>query len=138
MSNYLKEYFHRGLMFGGFGPIVTGIVFLVLSKTLTDFSLKGSEVCLAIFSTYILAFVQAGATVFNQIEHWPITKSLFFHFSSLYIAYVLCYLLNTWIPFNPKVILIFTSVFIICYFAIWFTVYLCVKNTEKKFNRKLN
>lgn len=137
MNKYLKEFMHRGLMFGGFGPIVCGIVFLILSKALNEFSLGGFEVFLAIVSTYVLAFVQAGASVFNQIEEWPLTKSLFFHFSSLYIVYTLCYLLNSWIPFEWGVIAIFTAIFVVVYFIIWTAVYLSVKAASKKMNAKL-
>ena len=30
MNCYVKEFLKRGLMFGGFGPIVAGIVYLIL------------------------------------------------------------------------------------------------------------
>ena len=93
---------------------------------------------LGIVSIYILAFVQAGASVFNQIEEWPISKSLLCHFSLIYVAYSLCYILNTWIPFVPTVLLLFTVIFVVAYFVIWFTVYLCVKAASKKINEKLN
>lgn len=137
MNKYLKDFLHRGLMFGGFGPIVLGIVYFVLSKTLDDFVLGANEVLLGIVSVYMLAFVQAGASVFNQIEEWPLPKSLLFHFLTLYAAYVLCYVLNSWIPFVPKILLIFTAVFAAIYFVIWITVYLSVKAASKKFNAKL-
>lgn len=138
MNKYIKSFFHRGLIFGGFGPITVGIVYLILSHATDNFSLSGNQAFLAILSTYILAFVQAGASVFNQIENWSVPKSLLCHFSLLYIAYVLCYVLNTWIPFEPKVIMIFTVIFVALYFVIWFTVYFSVKATSKKFNSKLN
>lgn len=44
MNKYVKEFLHRGLMFGGFGPIIAGIVYLILSYTLNNFSLSGSTV----------------------------------------------------------------------------------------------
>lgn len=137
MNKYFKEFLHRGLVFGGFGPIILGIIFFVLSETLNDFSLTGGQILLGIVSTYILAFVQAGASVFNQIEHWPITKSLFFHFGMLYVVYVLCYILNSWIPFEWGVIGIFTAVFVAVYFIVWFTVYFIAKATGKKLNATL-
>lgn len=137
MTKYVKEFMHRGLMFGGFGPIVIGIVYVIISKIETDFSLSGAEVLLAVVSTYLLAFLQAGATVFNQIEHWPLPKSLLCHFSTLYLAYSVCYVANTWIPFEPKVLLIFTGIFVVTFFAIWFTVYFIVINTSRKFNEKI-
>ena len=36
MNNYVKEFFKRGLMFSGFGPIIIGIVYLVLNYTNKD------------------------------------------------------------------------------------------------------
>ena len=137
MNKYLKEFLHRGLMFGGFGPIVMGIIYVILQNTVKDFSLNGTEVCLAIISTYILAFLQAGATVFNQIESWSLPKSLLCHFTTIFAAYSICYILNTWIPFEPNVLLIFATIFIVIYFIIWITVYLTVKSVSSKMNKKL-
>ena len=138
MNTYVKSFFHRGLIFGGFGPIVTGIVFLILSMTLNGISLSGTELFWAILSTYILAFVHAGASVFNQIEHWSLPKSLLCHFSTLYLAYSLCYVVNSWIPFEPMVLVIFTAIFVVLYFVIWLTVYFIVRKTSKRFNEKLS
>lgn len=138
MNKYLKSFLHRGLAFGGFGPIVVGIVDLILSKALEDFSLNGVQIFTAIVSSYFLAFIQAGASVFNQIEHWSVVKSVFCHFSLLYVAYTACYLINSWIPFEPKVLLIFSLIFATGFFVIWAAVYLSVKATSKKFNSKLN
>lgn len=137
MNKYVKEFFHRGLIFGGFGPVILGIIYMIISKTVPGFSLNAEEVLLGIVSIYLLAFVQAGATVFNQIEEWSLPKSLFCHFFTLYVVYVLCYIVNTWIPFDPKVILIFTLIFAGVFFVIWFTVYFCVKATSKKFNKRI-
>ena len=127
MNKYLKEFLHRGLIFGGFGPIILAIIYFILSKTVDNFTLNGGQVLLATISIYILAFVQAGASVFNQIEHWPISKSLLCHFGSLYVAYVLCYIINSWLPFEPIVLVIFTVVFALIYFIIWITVVLSIK-----------
>ena len=137
MKNYAKEFFHRGLMFGGFGPIVAGIAYAILERTVFNFSLSGTQVLLAIISTYMIAFVQAGASVFNQIDEWPLHKSLLCHFVSLYAVYVIGYLINTWIPFQAEVVLIFTGIFVAVYFAIWVTVYLIVKATSRQLNEKL-
>jgi hypothetical protein len=137
MNRYLKEFLHRGLLFAGFGPVVLGIIFFVLEKTLDDFSVSGGQILLGIVSTYILAFVQAGVSVFNQIEHWSLPKSLFCHFGMLYAVYVFCYIFNSWIPFEWGVIGIFTAIFVVTYFVVWFTVYLIVKATGKKLNATL-
>ena len=137
MNRYVKEFFHRGLVFAGFGPIILGIIYFVLSKTVDGFTLGGVEVMTGIVSTYLLAFVHAGASVFNQVEHWGISKSLLCHLTTLYVAYSLCYVVNTWIPFEPKVLLLFTAIFMIIYFAVWCIVYFIIKNTSKNFNAKL-
>ena len=137
MNKYVKEFLHRGLVFAGFGPIILGIIYFVLSKTIDNFTLSGGEVLAGIVSIYLLAFVHAGSSVFNQIEHWGVGKSLLFHLSTLYVVYSLCYVANTWIPFEPKVILIFTIIFMIVYFVVWGIVYFSIKATSKNFNAKL-
>ena len=138
MNKYVKEFLHRGLMFAGFGPIVFGIIILCISY----FDRVADHSALPIFSgivtTYILAFVQAGATVFNQIEHWSVPKSLFSHFGLLYVFYSLAYVVNSWIPFKVEVLGVFTVIFVVGFFLIWGIVYLAVKSTGKKFNEKLN
>lgn len=137
MRKYIIEFVKRGLFFGSFGPVITGIVFWIIDCTVGGLVLSGSEVLLAIVSTYVLAFVQAGASIFNQIENWPLAKSLLCHMGAIYLVYVLCYILNSWIPFEPVVILIFTAVFAATYFTIWFTVYFIVRATERRFNKKI-
>ena len=124
-------------MFGGFGPIILGIIYAILQKTTADFSLDGTQVLIAIVSIYLLAFVQAGASVFNQIDSFSIPKSLFCHLSILYLAYVFCYLINSWIPFSANVILIFTAIFLIIYFVVWITVFLSIKVISRRLNAKL-
>ncbi len=138
MNRYLKEFLHRGLLFGGFGPIVVGLVLAIIDAATGDISLHGIQIFLSIVSSYLLAFVQAGSTVFEQIEHWSTVKSVFFHFLSLYVVYVGCYLLNSWIPFEKTVVLIFTVIFAIGFFAIWGIVFTSVKIAEKKLNKTLH
>ena len=137
MNKYVKEFFHRGLVFSGFGPIIFGIIIFIVSKTTDNLVLNAGEVLVGIVSTYLLAFVHAGASVFNQIEHWSTGKSLLCHLSTLYVAYSLCYVANIWIPFEPKVLLIFTLIFMVIYFVVWGIVYFTIKATSKNFNAKL-
>lgn len=137
MNKYLKIFLHRGLMFGGFGPIILGIIYAILQNTTHTFSLNGNQILVAIISIYLLAFIQAGASVFNQIESFSTPKSLFYHLLVLYLAYIGCYLINNWIPFNLNVILIFTAIFLITYFVVWLTVFICIKSVSRKLNKKL-
>ena len=137
MKQVMKKFLLRGMMFAGFGPIVVAMIYACLEASDPDFHVYGGEVCLAIVSTYLLAFVQAGATVFNQIETWSIPKSLLWHFSSLYAAYVFCYLINRWIPFRWEILLIFTAIFVAVYFVIWLSVFLSVRAVERRLNARL-
>ena len=138
MKKYVKEFFRRGLMFGGFGPIVAGIIYAILQSTIDNFSLSGTQVLIAIISTYLLGFLQAGATVFYQIESFSVPKLMLCHFSTIYVAYTFCYLVNDWIPFNINVILIFTGIFVAVYLTVWVTVVAILKLTSKRLNAKLN
>ena len=137
MNEYVRKFLRRGLVFGGFGPVVMGIVFLILGETLEDFYIEGWQICLAVVSTYLLAFCHAGASVFNQIEGWPLAKSLAIHFTTLYVAYVTTYMVNTWISFEPVAILIFTGAFIGIYAMTWGVVVISIKSVERKLNKKL-
>ena len=137
MNKYLKEFLHRGLIFGGFGPIILGIIYAITQSHTENFSLSGIQVLVAIVSIYIVAFVQAGATVFNQIESFSVPKSIFCHLSLIYIAYIACYLVNSWIPFDLKVILIFTAIFVAVFFAIWIIVFVSIKLASRKLNAKI-
>ena len=137
MNGYHQKFIHRGLLFGGFGPIVLGIIFFSIERGGVELDLSGSDILLAIVSTYILAFVQAGASVFYQIEHWPVAKSVGCHFSALFAVYSLAYLVNSWIPFEPLAILAFCLLFALIYFTIWITVYLSIKAHTKKLNEKI-
>ncbi len=137
MNKAVKEFLHRGMLFGGFGPIIAGIIFAILDKTVENFSLSGTQTLIAIVSVYLLAFLQAGASVFNQIEHWSILKSLACHFSVLYLAYVTCYLVNNWIPFDIRAVLLFTAIFVVVYFAVWIIVALSVRAVSRRLNQKI-
>ena len=136
MRKYVLEFFKRGLFFGGFGPIVLGIIFYIITINL-NITFTGNEVLLGIVSTYLLAFIHAGSSVFNQIEEWNTSKSVAFHLGSLYLAYLSCYLVNSWIPFDWNVVLIFTLSFLVIYFVISIIVYIIVKGTARKLNDKL-
>lgn len=138
MNKYVKEFLRRGLMFAGFGPVVFGIIILCISYFDHVAEYSALPIFGGIVTTYVLAFVQAGATVFNQIEHWSVPKSVFCHFGLLYVVYSLAYVANSWIPFKAEVLGVFTVIFVVGFFLIWGIVYLAVRSTGKKFNEKLN
>ena len=137
MNPYVRSYLHRGLIFGGFGPIVLGIVYLIISLTGTPLNLSGFDLLLGIISTYVIAFVHAGSSVFNEVEKWGKAKSMLCQLSSLYVVYTGGYLINHCLPLDYRVILIFTGSFILGYLIIWFTVYLVTRKMTNKLNEKL-
>lgn len=138
MNIYVKEFIRRGFLFSGLGPVTAALVIFIISRFQENIQLDGIQVLIMTVSTFVLAFVQAGATVFNQIEHWSVPRSLACHFSSLYAVYVMCYLVNSWIPFNINVILVFTLIFVVSFFVIWTVVFLVVRHLSKKLNENLH
>lgn len=137
MNKNLKAYLHRGLLFGGFGPIVVAIVYAIVGVATKDNLITTTNFLLATISSYILAFLVAGSSLFYQIEHWGLTKASLLHALSLYVAYLCCYLLNSWIAFDIINVLIFTGIFIVGYLVIWLIIYISIKHTEKKLNKKV-
>lgn len=137
MNKYVKEFFKRGLMFGGFGCIVIGIVLWCIQLSGTDVAMGGGDIFIAIVSGYLLAFFHAGVSVLNQIESWSIGKATGLHFISLYAVYLLCYLINRWIDFRLSAVAIFTGIFVGVYVVVWLTVYIATRGVSRKLNDKL-
>ena len=138
MNYYVKEFLKRGLKFSGLGPIVAGIVYLCIENSGTEVNLSGSTMLLAIITTYIIAFVHAGSSVFNIVESWSRVKGLFFQLISIYVVYTAGYLLNSWLPLKIEVIIIYTVIFVLAFLTIWLTIFFITKSVTKKLNDKLN
>lgn len=137
LRNPLQAFLRQGLLFGGSGPIVTGIVYLILDAALDGITLSGTAAFTAILSTYILAFVHAGAGVLYRIESWSLGRSALCHFTLLYASYILCYVLNDWIPFDPLSLGIFTAAFAAIYAVVWLCISVSIRLTVRRLNRKL-
>ena len=133
INKYVKEFLHRGLMFSGLGCIIAAIIMSSEPALMHD----GKAVLTAVVSTYFLAFIHAGTTVFHAIESWSAVKSAFFQLLTLYVSYLACYLVNSWLSFNMAVVGIFTLVFVAVYAAVWLTVYISIKTASKKMNKQL-
>ena len=130
--NIVKEFCKRGLMFGGFGPIVFGIVCLFINEPL-----DGLDIFLGIISTYLIAFIHAGTSVYKDIENWSIVKASGVQLLTIYVAYTVLYLVNSWIPFKWSVLAIYTGLFVVAYIIIWLIVASIVKATTKNMNNRL-
>ena len=138
MKSFFKTFVHRGLLFAGFGPLIAGIVYLVLDLSGVNYDLTGKEVFMGIFTTFIIAYIHAGSSAFNDIEKWGKAKAMLCQLACIYVIYLAGYLINNWIPFNYKVILIFTICIVVGYLIIWFSIYFAVRRYSNKLNEKLN
>ncbi len=137
MKKNVIEFFHRGLIACGFGPIVLAIVYLVLQQNAGVEILSVNQVCIGIFSISALAFVAGGMNVIYQVERLPLMAAILIHGGVLYIAYLGTYLINDWLEWGSVPILVFSAIFVIGYFAIWVVIYSVTKRKTAKVNEIL-
>ncbi len=138
MKKYLKQFIHRGFIFGGLGPIVYAIVLLIIHLFNVNTISDGLIIFKAIISTYVLAFIVSGISIVWQIDKLGSGFAVLIHGSTLYISYLVMYLINGWFTNNLESILIYSLVFIISYLIIWLVIYMVEKNRGKKLNSYLN
>ena len=137
MKSKIQSFCLRGMIFGGLGPIVYSLVMLILFLLKVDTTLDGKTVFLNVVSTYLLAFICAGISIIWKEERLGLSLQILIHGLSLYICYLIVYLINNWIPKNVVILLIFTACFFVGYAIISFIVYLVEKNRAKKLNSYL-
>ena len=137
MKKYVLEFVRRGLAACGFGPIVLGILYLILQKENLINYLTVNEVCLGIFSLSALAFIAGGMNVIYQIERLPLMVAILIHGGVLYISYLGTYLVNDWLEWGMLPILDFSGIFILGYLAIWAIIYSVTKIRTDRINKIL-
>ena len=132
MKKMVLEFFHRGLVACGFGPIVLAVIYLILQKSGAMQTLSVNQVCLGIFSLSGLAFIVGGMNIIYQFERLPLMLAILIHGVVLYFSYLGTFLINGWLDFGRTPIFIFTGIFILGYLAIWAIIYtLTIRNTRK-------
>lgn len=137
MKKIVFEFFRRGLVACGFGPIILAIVYLILQHRALITTLTVTQVCIGIFSLSALAFIAGGMNVIYQIERLPLMAAILIHGSVLCVSYLLTYLLNGWLQWGAAPILIFSGIFIIGYFIIWAIIYSIIKRRTHSLNEIL-
>ncbi len=137
-KEHLKEFLHRGAMFGGLGSVVVAIVHFTVGYCTGETAMTTEMFFRATVTGYLLAFLVAGASVFYQIERWGLAKSSLCHLLVLYTAYLGAYLFSGWLAAEMTTIAIFTAVFAVGYLVIWGAIWLSIKVTARKFNEKMN
>ena len=138
MKKHVIDFMHRGLVASVGGPVILAIIYLCIQGAGPAMTLTVNEVALEILSSALMAFIAAGVSVVYQIEKLPLMWASFIQAIVLYFDYLLIYLLNGWLKFDPKVIFIFTIIFIAGYVVIWTMIYfMSIRPAIKKMNRKL-
>lgn len=137
MKRIILEFFRRGLIACGFGPIVLAILYLILQRQAALESLTVDQVCKGIFSLSALAFIAGGMNVVYQIERLPLMAAILLHGSVLYIGYLGAYLLNDWLERGKTPILVFTGIFALGYLMIWAMIHSITKRRTDRVNEML-
>jgi len=137
MKRTFLEFFRRGLIACGFGPIILAVFYLILQQQAGIEALTVHQVCLGIFSLSALAFVAGGMNVVYQVEQLPLMLAILIHGGVLYVCYLATYLLNDWLEWGRTPILVFTGIFIIGYLMIWAIIYSVTKRNTEKINAVL-
>ena len=137
MKKHIVEFFRRGLVASGFGPIVLAVLYLILQQQGVIQSLTVNQACIGIFSLSALAFIAGGMNVIYQIEQLPLMVAISIHGSVLYVSYLATYLLNGWLEWGKAPILAFSVIFVLGYFAIWAVIYSIIKKRTAKLNEIL-
>ena len=137
MKKLVSEFFRRGLIACGLGPLVLAIFYLILQQKNAVEMLTPKEVAQGIFSLSALAFVAGGLNVLYQIERLPLMVAILIHGSVLYASYFVTYLLNGWLEWGTTPILVFSGIFIFGYLVIWVLIYSSARRRTKSLNVKL-
>ena len=137
MKKFVLEFFRRGFIAAGIGPIVLAIVYLILQHSADINTLTVHEVCSGIFSLTTLAFIAGGMNAIYQVEQLPLMTTILIHGSVLYIGYLGTYLLNNWLDFGIIPIIVFTAIFVVGYIVIWAIIYSIIKRNTAKLNEML-
>ncbi len=137
MKKLASEFFLRGLIAGGFGPIVLTVVYLILNRAVGFEELSVGQLCVGIFSLYTLAFVAGGLNVVYRIERLPLMIAILIHGGALYVCYLITYLLNDWLENGVMPIIVFSLIFIIGFVSIWVVIFSVTKANTKKVNEAL-
>ena len=137
MKRTVLEFFRRGLIASGFGPLVLAAIYLILQRQAGIETLTVHQVCLGIFSLSALAFMAGGMNVIYQIERLPLMVAILIHGGVLYVSYLATYLLNGWLAWGWTPILVFTGIFVIGYLMIWAIIYSVTRRNTDRLNAML-
>ena len=137
MKRHILDFMRRGLAACGFGPIVLAVLYLILQQQGIVENLTVNEVCIGIFSLFVLAFIAGGMNFIYQIEQLPLMVAILIHGGILYISYLGTYLINGWLEWSGIPVLVFTGIFVGGYLVIWAVIYSIIKKNTDRINEVL-
>ncbi len=138
MKQFWKEFFLRGLVSCGFGPIILAIIYGILGATGTVETLTPAEVCKGILTIALMAFIAGGVSAIYQFEKVPVFSAALIHGIALYLDYLMIYLVNGWIGDGIQPLLVFTLIFVGGYALIWLVIYTITRKGTERVNRMLS
>ena len=137
MKRFVLDFFRRGLMACGFGPLVLAVVYGILQRCGVVETLTVHQVCVGILSLAVLAFVAGGMNAIYPIERLPLMVAILIHGAVLYLSYLGTYLLNGWLEWGALPVLVFSGIFALGYLVIWVIIYCIIKRNTEKINAVL-
>ena len=137
MKKLIAEFFRRGLIAWGFGPVVLAVVYLVLQCGEAVQTVTVEELCTGIFSLSALAFLVGGMNVVYRIEKLPLMAAMLIHGVVLYLGYLATYLVNGWLKQGMLPLLVFSGIFAVGYLVIWACIYCTVRKSTARVNALL-
>ncbi|MBR5126438.1 MAG: DUF3021 domain-containing protein [Oscillospiraceae bacterium] len=137
MKKLILEFWRRGTVACGIGPIVLAILYLIMQHQTGLETLTVNQVCLGILSLSALAFVAGGMNFIYQIERLPLMVAILIHGIVLYSSYLITYLINGWLGLGITPFLVFTGIFLFGYLVIWVIIYSISRRNTTKLNAVL-
>ena len=137
MKKIFTEFFRRGIVAMGFGPLVLAAIYLILHRNGVAETFAVPQICQEIFSLSALAFIAGGMNVVYHIERLPLMVAIFIHGCVLYVCYLLTYLVNGWLAWGTAPILVFSAIFVLGYLVIWAGIYFVTKKNTEEVNALL-
>ena len=134
MKGFISNFVLRGLIACGFGPLVLGMIYLTRSLYGVVDTVSVTEMCMGIFSIFVLAFVCGGMTAIYQVEKLHIITAILLHGGVLYAVYLATYLINNWLEEGLIPLLVFSGIFVVGYIIIWAIIYAINRKRIAKIN----
>jgi len=138
MKRIMMEFFRRGMIACGLGPLVLAVVYAILQTRCGVQMMTVDEVCVGILSLSALAFLAGGMNVIYQMERLPLMAAILIHGGVLYVGYLMVYRINGWLEQGVGPVSFFTGIFVLGYLAIWAIIYYVTKKRTDSINEKIN